>query len=233
MPTPRSAHRHTIGAIELAAEFGAKTVSLQPGGPLIGTGISIAARRERFAEGLDTACCDGAEARRHAGRRARAGPADRNGEEYRQFKQLVFRRRAAGEDELRRRPPLLRRRRPGRGHPRSTRPDRSRASGRHRRQPRAPAPDARQGRDRLRQHLRLLDAIGYAGWVTVELYPFEATAAEVAKLAMQHLQKVLRAPTQRAKIVITLEQPMTTISGSTERITPEELLQMATTARWS
>src|SRR5439155_9236061 len=30
---------HTIGCIEIAREFGAKTVSLQPGGPLIGTGI--------------------------------------------------------------------------------------------------------------------------------------------------------------------------------------------------
>src|SRR5947207_6939979 len=29
--------RHTIGSVELAAEIGAKTVSLQPGGPLIGT----------------------------------------------------------------------------------------------------------------------------------------------------------------------------------------------------
>src|SRR3982750_1853730 len=43
---------HTRGAIELAAEFGARTVSLQPGGPLIGTTMSREDAYERFADGL-------------------------------------------------------------------------------------------------------------------------------------------------------------------------------------
>src|SRR5256885_499314 len=45
--------KHTIGSIEIALEFGAKTVSLQPGGPLIGTALSREAAGERFAQGLN------------------------------------------------------------------------------------------------------------------------------------------------------------------------------------
>lgn len=43
---------HTMMAIELAGEVGSKTVSLQPGGPLIGTGLSRVEGGEMFAEGL-------------------------------------------------------------------------------------------------------------------------------------------------------------------------------------
>ena len=45
--------RHTIGCVELAAEFGAKTISLQPGGPLIGMELSREDASERFADGLN------------------------------------------------------------------------------------------------------------------------------------------------------------------------------------
>ena len=37
-----------------------------------------------------------------------------------------------------------------------------------------------------------LTDVGYAGWTTVELYPFEATAAETARRAMDHLRPMLR-----------------------------------------
>ena len=43
---------HTLRSIELAAEFGAGTVSLQPGGPLIGTTLSRKEAADRFADGL-------------------------------------------------------------------------------------------------------------------------------------------------------------------------------------
>ena len=33
--------------------------------------------------------------------------------------------------------------------------------------------------------------IGYQGWVTVELYPYETTAAGVARLAYDHLRPLL------------------------------------------
>ena len=43
---------HTLGCISLAAEMGAKTVSLQPGGPLIAAAITLAEAAQRFAQGL-------------------------------------------------------------------------------------------------------------------------------------------------------------------------------------
>jgi sugar phosphate isomerase/epimerase len=36
-----------------------------------------------------------------------------------------------------------------------------------------------------------LDAIGYGGWATVELYPYETTAAGVARRAWEHLTPML------------------------------------------
>ena len=36
-----------------------------------------------------------------------------------------------------------------------------------------------------------LKAIDYAGWATVELYPYETTAAGVARLAWDHLRPIL------------------------------------------
>ena len=39
---------HTLGCVQLAAEFGAKTLSLQPGGPTIGTSITRALAGQRF-----------------------------------------------------------------------------------------------------------------------------------------------------------------------------------------
>ena len=60
------------------------------------------------------------------------------------------------------------------------------------------------GSNRVHQHLTpgkgaidfrsifsALNDIGYTGWVTVELYPYETTAAGVAKLAYDHLVKLL------------------------------------------
>src|SRR6267142_3915167 len=43
---------HTLRSIELAKTFAVKTISLQPGGPLIGTTITRQLAAERFAEGL-------------------------------------------------------------------------------------------------------------------------------------------------------------------------------------
>src|SRR5262245_35819324 len=43
---------HTIRSVELAAELGAKSVSLQPGGPLIGTTLTEDEAAKRYADGL-------------------------------------------------------------------------------------------------------------------------------------------------------------------------------------
>src|SRR5687767_12695958 len=44
--------KHTIDCVALAARFGAKTVSLQPGGPMIGTDLTRDHAGDLFAEGL-------------------------------------------------------------------------------------------------------------------------------------------------------------------------------------
>src|SRR5437764_4890659 len=48
----RTRIEHTLRSIELAKAFGSKTISLQPGGPLIGTSISRELAAERFADVL-------------------------------------------------------------------------------------------------------------------------------------------------------------------------------------
>jgi sugar phosphate isomerase/epimerase len=59
------------------------------------------------------------------------------------------------------------------------------------------------GKNRVHQHLTpgkgaidfasifdALDEVVYEGWVTVELYPYETTAAGVARAAWQHLSSL-------------------------------------------
>src|SRR5439155_8765357 len=43
---------HTLNCIDLASQFGARTISLQPGGPLIGTTLSRDDAAHLFAEGI-------------------------------------------------------------------------------------------------------------------------------------------------------------------------------------
>src|SRR5205823_3937900 len=43
---------HTLACVELAAEFGSPTLSVQPGGPMIGTAMSRGEAGRRFAQGL-------------------------------------------------------------------------------------------------------------------------------------------------------------------------------------
>jgi len=45
---------HTIACVDLAAEFGAKTLSIQPGGPMIGTNITRDLAGKRFGPGSGT-----------------------------------------------------------------------------------------------------------------------------------------------------------------------------------
>ena len=41
--------------------------------------------------------------------------------------------------------------------------------------------------------LRALDAVGYGGWVTIELYPYVANPDEAAALALERVKKVIAA----------------------------------------
>jgi sugar phosphate isomerase/epimerase len=182
---------HTLQCIQLAAEFSAGTVSLQPGGPTIGTDITRALAGQRFAEGLRQVLPKARDLGITLAVEPEPGLFIETAAEYLAFKNEYFR------DE-----PLVRMNCDV-GHLFCVGDD--------------PAATIRQmpeqiahihlediGSNRVHQHLtpgkgvinfgeifKALEEIGYGGWVTVELYPYETTAAGVAKLAWEHLQTVL------------------------------------------
>ncbi|HLL88573.1 MAG TPA: sugar phosphate isomerase/epimerase [Tepidisphaeraceae bacterium] len=184
---------HTNRAIELAADLGAATVSLQPGGPLIGTGLSPEEAGKRFADGI-AACVDTAtKCRVTLGIEPEPGLFIQTASEYLAFKRAYFDREPAvmmncdcghlfcvGED-----PADVIRAMPGHiAH--------------------VHLEDI--GKNRVHQHLtpgkgvmdfpsifKALEEMRYGGWTTVELYPYETTAAGVAKAAWDHLTPMLKA----------------------------------------
>jgi sugar phosphate isomerase/epimerase len=184
--------QQTIDCINLAAEFGSKTISLQPGGPLIGTSISRAEAGDRFAGGLRRVLEVARERAITLAIEPEPGLFIETSDEYLTFKREFFRDESlvkmncdighlfcVGEDPAQ----VIRR-----------------------------MPDEIMhmhlediGKNRVHQHLTpgkgaidftaIFDAlrdIDYPGWVTVELYPYETTAAGVAKLAWEHLQAIVR-----------------------------------------
>lgn len=179
---------HTKRAIEMAAEFGSATVSLQPGGPLIGTGMSREEAGKRFAAGL-AECLPTARA---CGVTLAVEPEPglfiQTSAEYAAFKREFF----AGEDRLRMNCDI--------GHlfcvgevPAAVIRDLSGEV--------AHVHVEDIGANRVHQHLTpgrgvidfdavfgALREVKYAGRVTVELYPYEATAGEVARAAWEHLR---------------------------------------------
>ncbi len=183
---------HTLSSIRLAAALGAKTVSLQPGGPIVGRSEPREELEQRFADGL-----------RRCLRTAKAndvilaiepepGLLLETTPEYLDFKQRHF------EDE------------PSVsmnfdiGHAFCVGED--------------PATIARTAAGsyahvhlediaatRVHQHLvpgegaidfvslfKALHDVAYGGWVTVELYPFMNDPAGVAKRAREHLKAILK-----------------------------------------
>ncbi len=179
--------RHTIGAVQLASELGAKTVSLQPGGPLIGTSIGREAAGERFAEGLLRVLPSAKELGITLAVEPEPGLLIESAQEYLDFKNAFFYDEplvkmncdighlfCVGDD-----PAEVIRRMPGQiAH--------------------VHLEDI--GKNRVHQHLtpgkgvidfrrifRALEDLRYADWVTVELYPYETTAAGVAKMAWDRL----------------------------------------------
>ena len=184
---------HTIAAVELAAEFGAATVSVQPGGPLIGTGLGREEAEQRFADGLSLVLPRAAALGVTIAVEPEPGLLIETADEYAAFKRLFF----PTDQSVRMNCDV--------GHlfcvgdnPATVIRD----------QPDQIAHVHLEdiGANRVHQHLlpgkgvidfpaifAALEAIGYAGWTTVELYPFEATAAEVAKRAMDHLRPMLSA----------------------------------------
>ena len=182
---------HTLKSIELAAEFGAGTVSLQPGGPLIGTTLTRREAGERFAEGLAAVLPAARKAGVVLAIEPEPGLFIESAGEYLEFKQTYFRDEplvkmncdighlfCVGDD-----PAAVIREMPGEiAH--------------------VHVEDI--GANRVHQHLTpgkgairfdhvfaALRDTGYKGRVTVELYPYETTAAGVAKAAWEHLRPLL------------------------------------------
>jgi sugar phosphate isomerase/epimerase len=178
---------HTIACIELAAELGSRTISLQPAGPLLGTSLTPDEAGKRFAEGLSRVLNS---ARRNdviLAIEPEPGLLIESSREYLDFRNRFFR-----DDPFIRMNCDI-------GHLYCVGED--------------PAESIRTlgdqvahvhlediGKNRVHQHLTpgkgaidfrsvfaALRDIRYTGWVTVELYPYETTAAGVAKLAWQHL----------------------------------------------
>jgi sugar phosphate isomerase/epimerase len=182
---------HTLECIDLAAEFGASTVSLQPGGPMIGTTLTRAVAGRRFAEGLQQMLPRARDLGVTLAIEPEPGLFIESAAEYLAFKNEYFR----DEDAIKMNCDI--------GHLFCVGED--------------PAKVIREmssqvahvhlediGANRVHQHLTpgkgvidfrpifsALGDVGYDGWVTVELYPYETTAAGVAKAAYEHLAPIL------------------------------------------
>lgn len=181
---------HTNRSLELAAEFGVKTLSIQPGGPMIGTGLSYEEGGKRFAESLGK-CVETA---RQTGVTLAIEPEPglliQTAQEYLDFKNRYF----PDERTVKMNCDC--------GHLFCVGDD--------------PATVIRTmadhvahvhlediGKNRVHQHLtpgkgvmdfqgifKALNDVNYASWATVELYPYETTAAGVAEAAWRHLSNI-------------------------------------------
>ena len=183
--------QHTLNSIELTGMIGGKNISLQPGGPLIGTTITRKLAGERFAEGLHRVLPMAKKNSVILGIEPEPGLFIETAAEYLEFKNQFFKNEpfvrmncdcghlfCVGEDPA----TILR-----------TMPEHV-----------VHVHIEDIGANRVHQHLtpgkgvinfpsifKSLDDTKYDGWVTVELYPYETTAAGVAKLAYEHLMPMV------------------------------------------
>lgn len=178
---------HTIAAIQLAGDLSSRTISIQPGGPMIGTGLTMDQAARRFADGLDAIL---PAARQHnitIAIEPEPGLLIQSIEEFINFKKRFFDSEpliamncdmghlfCVGDDPVN----IVQRYLPHIAH--------------------VHLEDI--GQNHVHQHLPLgkgamdikgilgaLDQQNYQGWVTVELYPYVSTAADVARQAMEYL----------------------------------------------
>ena len=182
---------HTIRSVELAAEFAAATVSVQPGGPLIGTGLSRGEAERRFADGLRQVLPTAKQLGVTIAVEPEPGLMIQTAAEYAAFVAEHF----ADEPAVRMNCDV--------GHLFCV-GDSPEAVIRRQAGQVAHVHLEDIGKNRVHQHLlpgrgvidfaaifAALEAVGYAGWTTVELYPFEATAAETARRAIKHLRPLI------------------------------------------
>lgn len=182
---------HTLRSMELAEAFGAKTMSLQPGGPLIGTTLTRQQAGDLFAQGLAKVLPAAKRAGVVLAIEPEPGLFIESSAEYLDFKNTYFKDEpyvlmncdighlyCVGDDPAE----VIRRCREHIAH--------------------IHVEDI--GKNRVHQHLTpgkgaidfaglfaAINDIGYRGWTTVELYPYEITAAGVARAAWEHLKPML------------------------------------------
>jgi len=183
---------HTIQCLKLAREMKTRTISIQPGGPLIGMGLSRAAASGRFAAALKQVLPIAQRLEITIAIEPEPGLLIQTAVEYLEFKTAYFRKEShirmncdighlfcVGED-------------PGeviRSMPREIAHIHLEDIGTNRvHQHLAPG----KGAIDFRSIFAALHEIGYAGWVTVELYPYEMTAAQVAQQAMKYLRPIVK-----------------------------------------
>jgi sugar phosphate isomerase/epimerase len=182
---------HTLGAIRLAAEFGAKTVSLQPGGPMIGRAVTREEAGRRFAAGLEECVPLARELGVVLAVEPEPGLFIQTAAEYLAFKSEYFKNEPAVQMNC------------DCGHLFCCGED-----------PAAVIRDHAEhvahihiediGENRVHQHLtpgkgamdfgaifEAVERVGYRRPVTVELYPYETTAAGVARMAWEHLRAMI------------------------------------------
>jgi sugar phosphate isomerase/epimerase len=183
---------HTLRCIDLASEFSATTISLQPGGPLIGTSLSRDAAACLFAEGISRVLPRAKEKNLILAIEPEPGLFIQTADEYLEFKNRFFK----YEPNVLMNCDI--------GHLFCVGDDPAAVIRDHADQI-AHVHLEDIGKNRVHQHLTpgkgvidfkgvfdALDDIDYAGWVTVELYPYETTAAGVARAAFEHLKTIPR-----------------------------------------
>lgn len=181
---------HTNRSLELAQQFGVRTLSIQPGGPTIGRSITRREAEDQFAESLSKCVGTARATGVIIAIEPEPGLLIQTAQEYLDFKLRYFR------DE-----PMIKMN-CDIGHLFCVGDD--------------PATVIRSmpehvahvhlediGANHVHQHLTpgrgvidfrsifdAMNAVNYAGWTTVELYPYETTAAGVARAAWEHLQNI-------------------------------------------
>jgi len=182
---------HTLACIDLAAEFGAATVSLQPGGPMIGTTMTRPVAALRFAQGLERVLPRARERGVTLAIEPEPGLYIESAAEYLAFKNEFFR----DEPHIKMNCDI--------GHLFCVGEDPAHVI-RSMSEQVAHVHMEDIGANRVHQHLTpgkgvidfraifsALNDVRYDGWVTVELYPYETTAAGVAKAAYEHLAPII------------------------------------------
>lgn len=182
---------HTMACMELAGEMDCRTVSVQPGGPMIGTSIDRETAERRFADGLERLIPLAERLGLILAIEPEPGLLIETAREYLGFKSKYFPEDSSihmncdighlfcvGED-----PAEVIRSLPGEVvHVHLEDIGANRVH-----QHLAPG----KGAIDFRSVFAALREIRYGGWLTVELYPYETTAAEVAKRAFEYLRPIL------------------------------------------